>query len=123
MPQEAGLAVLEMALSTTRTNAISGAFCAQLEKQGNNVNLLGVAHIRVNTNLIRDYLTHAAPITNVALRRLVLTNLLGGQPLSQGAAKLMSLLPPEAVLAQSTSTKDGHAFSRSAHKLLESLES
>lgn len=120
MPQEAGLAVLEMALSTTRTNAISGAFCAQLEKQGNNVNLLGVAHIRVNTSLIRDYLTHAAPITNFALRRLVLTNLLSGVPLSQGVAKLLSLLPPEAVLPQ---TKDGHAFSRSAQTILESLKS
>jgi CRISPR-associated protein Cmx8 len=121
MPQEAGLsmlATLEMALSATQTSAIAGAFCAQLDKQGNNVNLLAVAHLPARRSLIQQYTDIVAPISNYALKRLVLTNLLAGAPLSRGAANLMSLLPSEATIAEG---KDGRAFSRNCQHLLSKL--
>ncbi len=118
MPAEAGLVVLEMALSATKTEAISGAFCAQLDKQGNNVNLLAVAHIPADRKLIRRYSEEVAPISNYALKKMVLANLLKGAPLYRGAAKLMSVLPASSVLSLG---KDGQAFSFNSLHLLNHL--
>ena len=119
MPQEAGLAVLEMALSSTKTEPFAGVFCAQLDKQGNNVNLLAVAHIAADRKLIQQYAKLVAPITNYALKKMVLGNLLKGAPLNRGAAKLMSRLPSESTTAGS---KDGGAFSRNSQQLLANLK-
>lgn len=115
MPAEAGLKVLDIALAKIKRDVVTSAFCAQLDKQGNNVNLLGVAHIRADPRLLGPYRKIVAPVGNYALRRLLLSNLLSGAPLYRGAAALISSLPSEATLPKS---EPGRGFSSNAKHVL-----
>ncbi|MCA9776491.1 MAG: type I-MYXAN CRISPR-associated protein Cmx8 [Candidatus Eremiobacteraeota bacterium] len=121
IPQEAALSLmvdqnLSLALKETeQTLVLRGALCTQLEKVGNNINLLAASYVPYDQYLLRNYSKIVQGISSYPLRRLVLQNLLDGHPPFRGLAKLMSYLPVENTLALSG---PGIAFSYDSLKLL-----
>ena len=125
LPQEAALSLMidrDLALSQKDmepTLVLRGALCTQLEKVGNNINLLAAAYVPYDQYLLRNYDKIVREITSFPLRRLVLKNLLEGNPPYRGLAKLMSYLPMENTLALSG---PGVAFSYDSLKLLQQFD-
>lgn len=121
LPQEAALCLmtdeaLHLVLKDTGEMGIKGALCTQLNKEGNNINLLAASYVPRNPKLLNEYKELVAGVKSHPLRHLLLTNLLKGRSLYKGAAKLMSYLPKEAALPQSGL---GYSISRDSKFLLE----
>lgn len=121
LPQEAALNLmmdnaLELGLKDSGEVGLSGALCTQLNKEGNNINLLAASYVPWNRALIDGYKNVVHTTKSYPLRHLFLTNLLKGRSLYRGAAKLLSYLPKEVALPQSGL---GNTLSRDSKAVLE----
>ena len=123
LPQEAALnLMLDNAIYLGVKDAgqvgLSGALCTQLNKEGNNINLLAASYVPWDQTLINGYKNVVNTVRSYPLRHLLLTNLLKGRPPYRGAAKLMSYLPKEVALPQSGL---GYTLSRDSKAVLDQL--
>lgn len=119
-PVEGALFCLHQEAQGFEGSSLQGAFCTHLQKVGNNIHLRASSYLPYDEILLREYRERVRPLKSFPLRALMIKNLLAGEPLTRGVARLMSRLPLEQCLPFDNY---GMTFSTDSRRLLENLPS